>query len=151
MLGAVEDARDLQDLEAGIDTLEEPGRGAEELDRAELQPLDHAGYLAELPGGVEFGLDAAAGQFLDLPLVGPDELVQRVVGDDDRELHGVFLRRGRIDPAEKRHRGDDDGWNPEHRPTGYPHALPPMNRIRVLDCPAARVTAAFPGAGPIVA
>ena len=122
VLGAVEDARYFQHLEARVDALEEARRGAEELDRPELETLDQPRDLAELGRRVELGSDLAARLHLDLALVFLDELVQRVVRDHDRKFHHMFALRRRRRAAPKKSEGgeresecaDPEAFNP-HR------------------------------------
>ncbi len=93
----VEQAGRVEHLEARLEAHPEAVGGAAGLDRAERHALDHRGELAELVGGVDLELEAAAGAGFDAGFERLVIFMHHVVDRRRRQLHGELLRarRGR--------------------------------------------------------
>ena len=95
----IQKARRGQHLEALVDADEELRRHDRAFDRAELHALDLARHRAQLAGGIDLDLDAAARILFDHGGKAAAELLRRVVDGRGADLHHVGLV---VAPARRR-------------------------------------------------
>ena len=137
MLHGADEAGRGHDLEPLVDADIEFRRHHRGLDRAELHAFDLSRDRAQLAGGIDLALDAAAGILLDRGGVVLSVLMQDVVERRQRDLHDDGLvvggaRAGRH--AQRNGNGSGNGRRcPCRIPTSHEHHIDPQIESNVLS------------------